>query len=134
MDDRVSIVTPDHIELDFEPAGLGSRLLAAFLDLLLIVIIFVVILIGSVFAGISVAGLGGGLESSAVLLAALILFFYALIWGYFVVFEALWQGQTPGKRVAGIRVVQDNGLPVGWREAALRNFVRAADMPALWAR
>ena len=127
MDERVSIVTPDHIELDFEPAGLGSRLMAALIDVILIFLIFLALLIGGIFAGITALGLGGP-ESGVVFLAALIIFFYTLIWGYFVFFEALWRGQTPGKRYAGIRVVLDNGLPVGWREAALRNFVRAADI------
>jgi len=49
-------------------------------------------------------------------------------WGYFVLFEALNRGQTPGKRWTGIRVVLDSGLPIGWRESALRNFVRIADI------
>jgi hypothetical protein len=66
----------------------------------------------------------GGAGSSVVFFAALILFLYAVIWCYFVFFEALSRGQTPGKRIAGIRVVLDNGLPVGWRESALRNLVR----------
>jgi uncharacterized membrane protein SpoIIM required for sporulation/uncharacterized RDD family membrane protein YckC len=127
MDERVSIITPDHIELDFEPAGLGSRLLAAVIDALIIVAIFVVLLIGGILAGVSAFGIGGQ-GASAVFIAALVMLLYAVVWGYFVFFEALERGRTPGKRVAGIRVVLDNGLPVGWRESALRNLVRAADI------
>ena len=127
MEERVSIVTPDHIELDFEPAGLGSRLMAAAIDVLIIFGVFLVLLIGGIIAGVTAFGVGGA-GSSVVFFAALILFLYAVIWCYFVFFEALWRGQTPGKRIAGIRVVLDNGLPVGWRESALRNLVRAADI------
>jgi uncharacterized membrane protein SpoIIM required for sporulation/uncharacterized RDD family membrane protein YckC len=127
MDERVSIVTPDHIELDFETAGLGSRLLAATIDVAIIFLIFLVLLIGGTLAGLTAFGIGGS-QTSAVVVAFLILFLYAVLWGYFVFFEALSRGQTPGKRIAGIRVVLDNGLPVGWRESALRNLVRAADI------
>ena len=127
MDERVSIITPDHIELDFEPAGLGSRLLAVTIDFILIIIAFVALLIGAILAGITVSGMFGE-SSGAFFLAFAVLFFYGVLWGYFVFFEALWRGQTPGKRRAGIRVVLDNGLPGGWREAALRNLVRGADI------
>ena len=127
MEERVSIVTPDHIELDFEPAGLGSRLMAAAIDVLIIFGVFLVLLIGGIIAGVTAFGVGGA-GSSVVFFAALIIFLYAVIWCYFVFFEALARGQTPGKRIAGIRVVLDNGLPVGWRESALRNLVRAADI------
>jgi uncharacterized membrane protein SpoIIM required for sporulation/uncharacterized RDD family membrane protein YckC len=127
MDERISIITPDHIELDFELAGLGSRLMAGIIDLFVIVGIFLALLIGGILAGITALRFGGA-ASGSVFAAVVIILFYAVIWGYFVFFEALWHGQTPGKRVAGIRVVLDNGLPVGWRESALRNLVRAADM------
>ena len=127
MDERVSIITPDHIELDFEPAGLGSRLMAAIVDLLIVFGIFFALLIGGILAGLTAFRVGGA-GSGAVFLAVFIILFYAVIWGYFVLFEALWHGQTPGKRLVGIRAVLDNGLPIGWRESALRNLVRAADM------
>ena len=64
MDERVSIITPDHIELDFEPAGLGSRLLASLVDIAAILGIFLVILIGSVLAGVTTAGLVGAMIPS----------------------------------------------------------------------
>jgi len=127
MDERVSIITPDHIELDFETAGLGSRLMAGIIDLFVIFGIFFVLLIGGTLAGITALGFGAR-GSSTVFFAVVVILLYAVLWGYFVFFEALWGGQTPGKRAAGIRVVLDNGLPVGWRESALRNLVRAADM------
>jgi uncharacterized membrane protein SpoIIM required for sporulation/uncharacterized RDD family membrane protein YckC len=127
MDERISIITPDHIELDFELAGLGSRLMAGIIDLFVIVGVFLALLIGGIITGLTALRFGGA-ASGSVFAAIVIILFYAVIWGYFVFFEALWRGQTPGKRVAGIRVVLDNGLPVGWRESALRNLVRAADM------
>jgi hypothetical protein len=53
---------------------------------------------------------------------------FLILWGYFVLCETLMVGQTPGKRALGIRVVRGDGLPIGLREAAIRNLVRAADM------
>jgi uncharacterized membrane protein SpoIIM required for sporulation len=61
-------------------------------------------------------------------LTVVVFIIFLLNWGYFVLFEALNKGQTPGKRWTGIRTVRDDGLPVGWKESALRNFVRIADI------
>ena len=126
MDERVSIVTPDQIDLEFELAGLGSRTLALLVDVLVIgAAVLVVSLVSSMVGNAGIVGLSG-LSSWA--LAFLIFVVFLAQWGYFFAFEALNGGQTPGKKNAGIRVVRDDGLPVGWREAALRNLVRAADM------
>jgi hypothetical protein len=48
--------------------------------------------------------------------------------GYFILFEAFWNGQTPGKRKQGLRVVRSNGQPIGWVESATRNILRAVDI------
>jgi len=56
------------------------------------------------------------------------LIIFLINWGYYVFFEGLGKGSTPGKKRMGIRVIRQDGLPIGLREAALRNFVRAADM------
>ena len=53
---------------------------------------------------------------------------FAIYWGYFAIFEIIWKGQTPGKRVAGIRVIKESGRPINAFEAIGRNFMRAVDM------
>lgn len=53
---------------------------------------------------------------------------FAIYWGYFAIFEIVWKGQTPGKRVAGIRVIKESGRPINAFEAIGRNFMRAVDM------
>ncbi len=125
MDPHVSIVTPDRIELDFEVAGLGSRALALLIDVALIVAGFFVLFLAASMGGFAAVAVGGAVGSLGTALLVLVLFLAQ--WGYFVLFEALGGGQTPGKRTAGIRVVRDDGFPIGWREAVLRNLVRAAD-------
>jgi len=62
-----------------------------------------------------------------------VLFAFAVSWGYFTLFEVLWKGQTPGKRVAGIRVIKETGRPIDIPSAILRNLLRAVDfLPAMY--
>lgn len=134
MDESVHIATPDHVELEFELAGLGSRFAAYLIDFLvssLVILGVVVVLLFTGVAGVrSLLNLlrGEGAWAMSWGLAILVLFFFLITWGYFVLFEGLRQGVTPGKRRMGIRVIRQDGLPIGLREAALRNLVRAADM------
>ncbi len=128
MNDRISIITPDHIELDLELAGIGSRLLALLADALVIFAMMVALLLMVVAAGVAGFATARSASAGSWALALAFLLYFVLMWGYFLIFEALRNGQTPGKRWTGIRVVRDDGLSVGWRESALRNLVRAADM------
>ncbi|HVZ17964.1 MAG TPA: RDD family protein, partial [Terriglobales bacterium] len=58
---------------------------------------------------------------------------FCMYWGYYAIFEALWNGQTPGKRKTGIRVIKDSGRPITAFEAIARNFMRAIDsMPGMY--
>ena len=58
---------------------------------------------------------------------------FAIYWGYFAIFEIIWKGQTPGKRVAGVRVIKESGRPINAYEAIGRNLMRAVDaMPGIY--
>jgi uncharacterized RDD family membrane protein YckC len=122
------------VTLEFELAGLGSRFCAYLIDGLVIVLLIFVIVVTMLLVGLAQAsllrellqGTSGWVTSWNI---ALLLFLGFLIyWGYYVFFEGLRRGSTPGKKRMGIRVVREDGLPIGFREAALRNLVRAADM------
>jgi len=118
---HLEVETPEHVFLDYEIAGIGSRALAKFLDLLLL-------------AGLGVLlGIGLSLwrEVSAWLTAIQILLGFALSWGYFAGLEGFLRGRTPGKRAMGIRVVRDTGHGIGFADAALRNLLLPADLFAL---
>ena len=134
MDERVYIATPDHVSLEFELAGFGSRFSAYAIDFLFNILLIVVIVVavyasGAVFTLRQIMGAakGGGWGASWIL-ALLVLVIFLINWGYYVFFEGLGKGSTPGKKRMGIRVIRQDGLPIGLREAALRNLVRAADM------
>jgi uncharacterized RDD family membrane protein YckC len=133
MEERVHISTPDHVSLEFELAGPGSRFSAYVIDfiynvLLIIAVVFVAYLGGALLALRSLAQASGGNLSGSWLWAVVVLIIFLINWGYYVFFEGLGKGSTPGKKRLGIRVIRQDGLPIGLREAALRNLVRAADM------
>jgi hypothetical protein len=67
------------------------------------------------------------------MLAVYALIAFGFLWGYYIFFETLWDGQTPGKRRARLRVIRSDGLPIGFAEAAIRNLVRMVDfLPAYY--
>ncbi|HET9039826.1 MAG TPA: stage II sporulation protein M [Gemmatimonadales bacterium] len=118
---HLEIETPEHVVLDLEIAGIGSRALAAVLDM--------AILVGSSLAVLIVlsilSGYGVKLGRVAPVLLAIGGF---VVWnGYFILFEGLRRGQTPGKRIVGIRVVMDTGHAITFGAAAARNLLRIAD-------
>ena len=113
------------MDVRFELAGVGSRMAAALLDLVLVWLglMLVVIAYTSIMAGpVSGAGRFRGWAG-----AIFILLFFIVFWGYFVLFEALNGGRTPGKQALGIRVVMDTGRPVTPGAAVVRNLVRMLD-------
>jgi uncharacterized RDD family membrane protein YckC len=122
MFNRVTLQTPESVELEFKLAGIGSRALALLVDYLIQGAVLTVLLIGWAF---TIAGLPERPAQFVTALGSLGLF--ALYVGYFVCFETLWQGQTPGKRFARIRVVREDGRPVGLAQTTLRALLRPID-------
>jgi uncharacterized RDD family membrane protein YckC len=129
MDDRYTIDTPENIEFAYDVAGIGSRFLAAMIDTLLIGFAEVVVIL---IVGLASSALR--LRAADSLLAALGgLLAFAILWGYYIVFELLWNGQSPGKRVIGLRVVREGGRPITFVGSAIRNLIRIVDfLPALY--
>ncbi len=125
--DKHTIETPEQLRLDFAVAGIGSRFLALVIDTLIqiAVLIATIVLIG-------ILGVRG--ERSVWVIALASLGFFLLFYGYFAFFEILWNGQTPGKRAIGIRVVKDSGRPLTAAESIGRNLLRTVDqLPLFYA-
>lgn len=115
------VETPEHVDVHFELAGVGSRMAAALLDLFLLWVSMIGLVI--IYSWLDfLRGLAGGWASALVVLLLFLLF-----WGYFTLFEALNTGRTPGKQALGIRVVMDTGRPVTAGAAVVRNLVRLLD-------
>lgn len=124
---RVEVETPELVVLSYTIAGVGSRVYAGFLDLLVCVGLLVAIGIAMAVlqARFGIMRLGA---ISAWATALLGLAAFAVFWGYYVICEWLFDGQTLGKRQLGLRVVRDGGYSVGFAAAAVRNVMRAIDM------
>lgn len=123
--DQLNIETPELVDLELPVAGVGSRFIAILIDSLIWGAGFAVLLILAILILPSLSVVSRLSENWAA--AIFTLLFFLLYWGYFTLFEALWSGQTPGKRVAKIRVIQKSGRAIGFYEAIVRNFIRVID-------
>src|SRR5436309_3282867 len=114
MEETVSIPTPDQVTLDFELAGLGSRFSAYLIDTLWIFAMIVIVAIAMFLSGmVGVRFVARALKAGSWLasshMALLILLVFLIYWGYYVFFEGLKHGSTPGKKRLGIRVIRQDG-------------------------
>jgi uncharacterized RDD family membrane protein YckC len=106
-------------------AGIGSRFVALLIDYLIWTAGAIVLLIAG---SIILPGIQAFSRLSAQWAEALVIFIAFLVnWGYFTLFEAFWNGRTPGKRVARIRVIQRSGRAIGLFESMARNLLRYVD-------
>ena len=133
MSREILVVTPENIEIEYELAGIGSRFLANILDSLFqcaiylgmwIVAGILALLLGlsAGFRNSGVASFFANAEFALALIAA-----FLILWGYFIWFETRWNGQTPGKRQLGLRVIRDGGYPINIFAAIIRNLIRIID-------
>jgi uncharacterized RDD family membrane protein YckC len=120
-EDRLTIATPEGVEVSLTLAGAASRFVSAIVDILIQTAVLVGVAIVLGIAGS--AGLGGG--GVAVFLWAVISFL--VIFTYDIFFEVLNSGRTPGKRLNGLRVVRLQGHPVGFLTSSVRNLLRIID-------
>ena len=130
--EKLTIETPEQISLEFTLAGAGSRFLAIAIDTLIQIAIFLAL----VLVGIGALWLASsGFNRAASWVAAVLVFAaFLLYYGYFAAFEALWGGQTPGKRALGIRVIRVSGQPITAFDALVRNLLRIVDqLPGIYA-
>ncbi len=125
MDDRCYYVeTPEVVPISYTVAGAASRCLAATVDTLLILLLQIVL---SVIA-LSLDTLNDVIaRADTVVFAVWAIMAFVLLWGYYLLFELLWSGQTPGKRLIGLRVLREGGRPIDFSASAVRNLVRAVD-------
>lgn len=121
---RLEVVTSDHVVLRYDLAGAGNRGFAALVDFLLATLLTTGWVIGWTRL---LDGAGAPLLGLVILTAGL------FGWSYFIVLEWLWNGQTVGKRVFGLRVINEDGSPARFLAVFVRNLVRVADfLPAFY--
>ena len=127
-EDILIIETPERVPLHFALASIGNRFLACAIDhALQVFAILLMILAFAILASFS--DLGEQLANAPKWLQALLIVIVFLIFSaYFAFFEWLWNGQTPGKRMLKLRVIREDGRPVTFWEATVRNLLRSLDM------
>jgi uncharacterized RDD family membrane protein YckC len=128
---RVTLQTPESVELEFTLAGIGNRVQALVIDYLIwggsLILLLVIWGVLSVQLSVYLVQFASDRTLELWLAAISMLLVFSIYVGYFAFFETLWQGQTPGKRYAKIRVIRENGQPAGLAQATIRALLRPID-------
>jgi uncharacterized RDD family membrane protein YckC len=111
-------VTPEAVTIAVDVAGLGSRTIAWIIDSLIQLAVVLPIFLG--------VGAGNLAEGPELVVVSLVIFL--IVWGYYPIFEILWQGRTPGKRAQRIRVIRTDGQPASGAAILVRNLIRILDV------
>jgi len=124
---RLEVETPDHVVLRYDLAGAGNRGFAAVVDFLIASVI--------VFTALAILSWAGAFDQTSffVLGGLTLIVTLVLIWAYFILLEWLWNGQTIGKRIFRLRVINEDGSPARFTAVLIRNLLRLVDfLPALY--
>jgi uncharacterized RDD family membrane protein YckC len=127
---QFSFQTPESVEIEFTLAGIGNRAFALIIDYIVLGLILFVALTIWAFLSLLVLDLLSSFGANNLplwLIAIQFLIIFTIYVGYFVFFETLWQGQTPGKKFVKIRVLCDDGKTVGIQQSTLRALLRPVD-------
>jgi uncharacterized RDD family membrane protein YckC len=122
IDTSAEVETPEHVRFHHHLAGPARRALAYLIDLLVRGVIMLFLGIVASIAGVT---MGDGMRGFS--MGLLLLVYFVIEWGYYVFFEMVWGGRSPGKRALNLRVVTDTGRPLHFLDSVLRNLLRAAD-------
>ncbi|MGE6762491.1 RDD family protein [Corallococcus sp. AB049A] len=124
LDGTHTVLTPEYVEFRFTLAGVYSRFLAWLLDALIVGFATMAVLVVFQVAMAAFPGFASALG---------IVVYFLVDWGYGITLETVWAGQTVGKRVMSLRVIQESGVRIGFYHAALRNLARVVDrLPLLY--
>lgn len=125
---RITLQTPESVELEFTLAGIGNRALALLIDYIALGFTLIVFWVTWGIFSVVITDIFRNVRNVGLWLFAIALFLnFAIYMGYFVFFEVLWQGQTPGKRYTKIRVIRDDGRRIRIQQATLRSLLRPID-------
>ena len=127
-EDILVIETPERVPLHFALASIGNRFLACAIDHGLQALTIIAVALGFYFLASS-PDLESALSAAPKwVIAIMIVVLFLILTGYFAFFEWLWTGQTPGKRWLKLRVLREDGRPITFWEASVRNLLRTFDM------
>jgi uncharacterized RDD family membrane protein YckC len=129
-----NLLSPEKVYLNLNLAGVGSRFVALFIDSIFQGLLMVFVIFGFIYSDAGINSLVPGALPEWWIIVILLLFGFVIFYGYFVFFETIWNGQTPGKRLLKLRVVQENGSSVTFIKVLIRNILRIIDsLPTAYA-
>jgi uncharacterized RDD family membrane protein YckC len=120
----VTFVTPENIPITYQTAGIAPRFMAFLVDFTI-----QLLLLGLASWLISLFGRFGSFGSILAALGQIAI--YLIMFAYALIFEAAWNGRTPGKRLFGLRVIREGGYPIHFLASAIRNLLRFIDFGIL---
>jgi len=130
--DQLNIDTPELVSIEMPLAGIGSRFIAIIIDYAIWSALLTLLIVVAAMALPSLRFVDRLSANWAVGIVIFLLFLFH--WGYFTLFEALWNGRTPGKRAAHIHVIHRSGRAISFIESLTRNLIRFVDsLPSLYA-
>jgi uncharacterized RDD family membrane protein YckC len=131
LGERLEIETPERVKIVHDLAGIGSRFAAGAIDFTLLAFAFAVL--GGLYVIVERVTLPKGDEARQAFAMASIGGFSVVLAGYYIGFEWMWAGQTPGKRALKLRVISDAGGPAPTGAIFVRNILRVVDILPLVA-
>jgi len=122
----IVVTTPDNIEVEYRLAGAGSRVGAVVIDTLIQIIAFLAVLLAALWSlyDFNLDTFITTLEGAANVVAVVLLLYFVIFFGYFLIFEIIMKGRTPGKRFFGLRTIRANGQPITFIQSIIRNILR----------
>jgi len=123
-EETLDIQTPENVAFGYQVAGIGSRFLATLVDTAILLFLQGVL---AIIIIVIITRLDVGAQITSWVYAGLGLFVAVFNWGYYILFEMLWNGQSPGKRLVGLRVIRRDGTPITLSESLVRNLARLVD-------
>jgi uncharacterized RDD family membrane protein YckC len=127
-EDILIIETPERVPLHFGLASIGNRFIACAIDHAIQTFALVLIFLGFLLLADTTNVESAFSTAPKWVYAVMIIVLFLILTGYFAFFEWLWSGQTPGKRWLKLRVIREDGRPITFWEASVRNLIRSFDM------
>lgn len=125
--DHFEVETPENIRFGYDVADIGSRFLAIFIDSLIQGALYVILFFALIILVNQLTVLDLPRPVNDALGIGVVVVLFLIQFGYFMFFEIILNGQTPGKRLFGLRVIKDNGYPLAPLDSVIRNLVRIID-------
>jgi uncharacterized RDD family membrane protein YckC len=130
IDSELTVQTPENVRIVYNVAGLGTRFFAVVIDSIIQnAVLFIFTLALSKFNGFSLINLPKDINIfKGIYFGVLISVLFLVYFGYFIFFEFFWDGQTPGKKIFGLKVRRNEGRPLDFLSVLIRNIIRLIDM------